>query len=116
MESELQRLLDDKIIEPVQVAERAAPIVPVRKPDGSIRICGDYKLTVNRALREDQYPISKVEDLFAQLNGGQHFTKLDVSHAYQQVFLEEESRKYVTINTHKGLCAYLHPPAIWSSF
>ncbi|KAL6471846.1 hypothetical protein MHYP_G00204960 [Metynnis hypsauchen] len=95
VESELQRLLDDKIIEPVQVAEWAAPIVPVRKPDGSIRICGDYKLTVNRASRVDQYPIPKVEDLFAQLNGGQHFTKLDMSHAYQQVVLEEESRRFL---------------------
>ncbi|XP_037398305.1 uncharacterized protein K02A2.6-like [Pygocentrus nattereri] len=110
VESELQRLLDDKIIEPVQVAEWAAPIVPVRKPDGSIRICGDYKLTVNRASRVDQYPIPKVEDLFAQLNGGQHFTKLDMSHAYQQVVLEEESRKYVTINTHKGLYTYTRLP------
>ncbi|XP_063052002.1 uncharacterized protein K02A2.6-like [Engraulis encrasicolus] len=110
VESELQRLLDDKIIEPVQVAEWAAPIVPVRKPDGSIRICGDYKLTVNRASRVDQYPIPKVEDLFAQLNGGQHFTKLDMSHAYQQIVLNEESRKYVTINTHKGLYTYTRLP------
>ncbi|KAL6480987.1 hypothetical protein MHYP_G00090670 [Metynnis hypsauchen] len=110
VESELQRLLDDKIIEPVQVAEWAAPIVPVRKPDGSIRICGDYKLTVNRASQVDQYPIPKVEDLFAQLNGGQHFTKLDMSHAYQQVVLEEESRRYVTINTHKGLYTYTRLP------
>ena len=38
VERELQRLQDDKIIEPVQYAEWAAPIVPVRKPDGSIRI------------------------------------------------------------------------------
>lgn len=110
VEVELQRLLDDKIIEPVQFAEWAAPIVPVRKPDGSIRICGDYKLTVNRASRVDQYPIPRVEDLFAQLNGGQHFTKLDMSHAYQQVVLEEESRKYVTINTHKGLYTYTRLP------
>ncbi|XP_062372040.1 uncharacterized protein K02A2.6-like [Sardina pilchardus] len=110
VEREIQRLQDNKIIEPVQFAEWAAPIVPVRKPDGSIRICGDYKLTVNRASRVDQYPIPRVEDLFAQLNGGQHFTKLDMSHAYQQVVLEEESRKYVTINTHKGLFEYTRLP------
>lgn len=81
-----------------------------RHTDGSIRICGDYKLTVNRVSRVDQYPISKVENLFAQLNGGQHFTKLAMSHAYQQVVLEEEFRKLVTINTHKGLYTYTHLP------
>ena len=59
--------MDNKIIEPVQFAEWAAPIDPVGKPDGSIRICGDYKLKVNRASRVDQYPIPRVKDLFAQV-------------------------------------------------
>ncbi|RXN12978.1 putative protein K02A2.6-like protein [Labeo rohita] len=101
VEAELQRLVEEKIIEPVQFAEWAAPIVPVKKPDGSIRICGDYKLTVNRASSVEQYPIPKVEDLFAQLAGGQKFSKLDMSHAYQQIMLDESAKKYVTVNTHK---------------
>ncbi len=49
MEVELERLLNDKILEPVKFSEWAAPIVPVIKPDNSVRICGDYKLTVNQA-------------------------------------------------------------------
>ena len=40
------------------------------------------------------------EELFTQLNGGEKFTKLDLTSAYQQVLLDEESRQYVTINTH----------------
>ena len=51
----------------------------------------------------DQYPVPRVEDLFATLAGGQKFSKLDLSHAYQQVLIESASRKYVTVNTHKGL-------------
>ncbi|CAC5416981.1 unnamed protein product [Mytilus coruscus] len=39
-------------------------------------------------------------------SGGQAFSKLDLSQAYQQIVLDEESRKYVTINTHKGLYQY----------
>ena len=45
---ELQRLESEGIIEPVEHSEWAAPIVPVVKEDGSLRICGDYKLAVNR--------------------------------------------------------------------
>ena len=72
----------------------------------SVRICRDFKLTVNKAARLDRYPISKVEDLFAELAGGQTFTKLDLSQAYQQICLSEESKKYVVINTSKGLFQY----------
>ncbi len=110
MEVELQRLVEEKIIEPVQFTEWAAPIVPVKKSDGSIRICGDYKLTVNRASSVEQYLIPKVEDLFAQLAGGQKFSKLDMSHAYQQIMLDESAKKYVTVNTHKGLYTYCRLP------
>ena len=82
----------DGIIEPVQFADWAAPIVSVLKSDGkSVRICGDFKLTVNQASKLDRYPIPKIEDLLAKLAGGKLFTKLDMSQAYQQLLLDEES-------------------------
>ena len=46
----------------------------------------------------------------ASLAGGRTFTKLDLAHAYQQVGLDEESRKFVTVNTHKGLFEYTRLP------
>ncbi len=67
------------------------------------RICGDYKCTVNQVSKLDNYPIPKTEDLLATLGGGKKFTKLDMSQAYQQLKLDEDSKKYTTINTHKGL-------------
>ena len=92
------------------MSEWAAPIVPVLKPDGTIRICGDYKITVNKAAKPYVYPLPRVEDLFATLAGGKTFTKLDLAHAYQQIPLEESSKQYVTINTHKGLYQYNRLP------
>ena len=58
----------------------------------------------------DQYPLPRVEDLMSQLSGGQKFSKIDLSQAYQQVQLDEASRKFVTINTHKGLYQYTRVP------
>ena len=110
MEKELTRLVDLNVIKPIQFSEWATPIVPVVKPDGSIRICGDYKLTVNQVAKLDTYPLPRIEDLFASLSGGQTFSKLDLAHAYLQVKLDEESQKYVAVNTQKGLYTYTRLP------
>ena len=84
--------------------------MPVPKRDGSFRICGDFKVTLNPALEVDQHPIPKPEDIFASLAGGELFTTLDLSQAYQQLLLHEESSELVTVNTHLGLYCYTRLP------
>ena len=103
VERELDRLVKAGVYQQVTYSKWAAPIVPVAKEDGTVRICGDYKLTVNQAAALDNYPVPKTEDLLATLNGAKLFCKLDVSQAYQQLKLDEQSREYLTVNTHKGL-------------
>ncbi len=76
----------------MKFSEWAAPILLVLKPDNSVRICGDYKLTVNQVSKLEQYPIPKLEDLFEKLSGDERFNKLDLSHTYQQVTLDEASK------------------------
>jgi len=98
--------VEDELIKPVKFSEWAAPVVPVVKPDGSIRLCGDYKVTINQAAQTDTYPLPKIEDLFSFLSEGKFFSKVDLASAYQQILLEEESKEYTTINTHKGLFCY----------
>ena len=73
-------------------------------------VCGDYKVTINPVLQVDQYPVPKADDLLATLAGGQKFSMLDLSQAYQQVLLEEDSHKYVTINVHEGLYRFNRLP------
>ncbi len=63
VEGELDRLERESIIEPVEFSNWAAPIVPVVKRDGSIRVCGDYKLTVNQVAKVDSYPLPLIEGL-----------------------------------------------------
>ena len=110
VEEELDHIESQGVIEKTQSADWAAPIVPIVKPDGSIRIFGDYKLTVNQASRVESYPLPRIEDIFASLSGGKLFTKLDLAHAYNQIPLDEESKKLVVINTQKGLYKYNHLP------
>lgn len=81
VDNELRRLESEGIIEPVQFSEWATPVVPVLKQNGSIRLCVDYKLTVNKAAKLDPYPLPRIEDLFARLAGGTKFSKLDIAYA-----------------------------------
>ena len=110
IEEELDRLVSLGILQPVQFSDRATPIVPVLKSDKNVRICGDFKVTVNPVSKLDRYPIPRIEDLFATLGGGTTFTKLDMSQAYQQIELEDSSRQCTVINTHKGLFQYKRLP------
>ena len=120
VEEELRRLQNEGILTKVEWSEWATPIVPVPKKDGSVRLCGDYKITVNPELQAEQYPLPRIEDIFANLAGGQKFSKIDLRQAYHQIEMEEDSKKYLTINTHMGLFQYnrlvfgiTSAPAIW---
>lgn len=59
------------------------------KKDGTIRICGDYKVTVNRVVKREEHPIPRIEDLTMKLADGDKFTAIDFSHAYSQLQLGE---------------------------
>lgn len=106
VERALDQLVADGVITPVETSDWATPIVPVVKSDGTIRVCGDFKLTLNKCLEVDRFPLPKVEDLLAKLGGGEKFTKIDLSQAYAQFVLDKESQKYAVINTHRGLFRY----------
>ena len=120
LEKQLQHLESLGIIEPVQFSDWAAPIVPVLKANGELRVCGDYKLTVNWVAKLETYPLPRIEDLFTSLAGGKTFSKLDLAQVYLQVELDQLAKKYLTINTHRSLYTYncllfgvASPPAVF---
>lgn len=76
---ELDKLEAEGIIKRVDFSEWAAPVVVVPERDGRLRLCGDYKVTINPYLRVDAHPLPRSEELFAKLAGGEKFTKLDLS-------------------------------------
>ncbi|XP_046398236.1 uncharacterized protein LOC124165041 [Ischnura elegans] len=85
VDRELDRLLELGILYPVDFSDWATPIVPIVKGDGNIRICGDFKITVNPQLLVERYPLPRVEELFSKLQGGQMFSTIDLSQAFQQM-------------------------------
>ena len=58
----------------------------------------------------NQYPLPRPEEHFAALNNGQYFTKLGLSEVYLQIELEDEAKKYLVINTHRGLYRFNRLP------
>ena len=111
---ELERLQSEGVIQPVKHSDWASPIVPVVKRDGSIRICGDFKTTVNQVANRDIYLFPRAEDLFNQLSGGQAFSKLDLSHAYQQMQPTPiwGIRRSSYFSTHDGNSALRNGPCV----
>ena len=103
VEDEIDRLKKEGIIKSVSTSEWASPLVIVPKPDGTIRLCGDYKSTINPVIENEIYPQPTPDEIFAKMRGGTKFSKIDLSQAYLQVEMDEESRKYLIINTSKGL-------------
>ncbi len=104
VEAELERLLSLGIISNVETAKvNTTPIVPVLKPSGQVRICGDFKVSVNQYLDLTQYPLPHIEEVFKRLSGGQVFSKLDQPDAYLQFELDDGSKRHVVITTHRGL-------------
>ena len=113
VDQQLQCEIDQGILIPVECSEFASPIVPVMKPDGKVRICADFKQTLNPNIKADTYLLPRIEELFAKLSSGVKFTKLDLPQAYLQFPLDEESQKLCTINTTRAFCNILGFPSVF---
>ncbi|KAI0978446.1 hypothetical protein GJ496_003956, partial [Pomphorhynchus laevis] len=71
-----------------------------------VRICGDFKVTVNSYLSIDPYVLSTFEDISAKIAGGVQYSIIDLREAYLQLQVEQESRKFLVVSTHIGLYRY----------
>ncbi|CAM4327730.1 unnamed protein product [Leuciscus chuanchicus] len=87
----------------------ASPIVCVRKKDGSLRLCIDYR-ELNRKSIPDRHPIPRVQDMLNSLCGSTWFSVLDQGKAYHQGFVEEGSRPYTAFITPWGLYEWVRIP------
>ncbi|XP_063545731.1 uncharacterized protein K02A2.6-like [Cydia strobilella] len=103
VKTELKRLEAIGVLTPVRYSDWATPLRIVRKEDGTLRICGDYRSTVNISINCDVYPLPTSTEAFQLLSGGKIFSKLDLKQAYTQMLVDKESAEILTWNTPLGL-------------
>nr|GEZ77094.1 putative nucleotidyltransferase, ribonuclease H [Tanacetum cinerariifolium] len=83
LKDQLQELLERGFIRP-SVSSWGAPVLFVKKKDGSMRLCIDYH-ELNKITIRNRYPLPRIDDLFDQLQGAIHFSKIDLRSGYHQL-------------------------------
>ena len=68
-----------------------------------MRLCVNYKTTINKIIVDIKHPLPRIEELFAELQGEEYFTKLDFSQAYNQLKLTDSSKNILAWSKHKGI-------------
>ena len=86
--TQLQDLLDKGVIRP-SVSPWGAPVLFVKKKDGSMRLCIDYR-ELNKLMIKNKYPLPRIDDLFDQLKGAVCFSKIDLRSGYHQLKIKPE--------------------------
>ncbi|KAJ8008775.1 hypothetical protein DPEC_G00081920 [Dallia pectoralis] len=87
----------------------ASPVVIVRKTDGSIRLCVDYR-KLNQKTRKDAFPLPRIDESFDALQGANFFSTIDLASGYHQVAVDECDRQKTAFATPFGLFEYLRMP------
>ena len=109
VEKELTEMVKSDILTKTEDSKWGTPIVPVVKGQ-KVRICGDYKSTLNKVLEVKQYPLPSTEDCFNSVTGGEKFSVIDIKQAYNNVLIREEDRELTTLSTHRGLYTWKRLP------
>ena len=80
LKAQLEEFLSKGFIRP-SISPWGAPVLFVKKKDGSLRLCIDYR-KMNRVTIRNQYPLPRIDELFDQLQGSQVYSKIDLRSRY----------------------------------
>ena len=109
MRKELSKLVKANIIFPIKHSSWVENLVPVRKKNGEIRLCVDFR-DLNQASLKDHHPLPSMEQNFSKVSGLERFSFLDGFSSYNQVLLKESDRYKTAFTTKWGTYAYCKMP------
>ncbi|KAJ0476778.1 putative nucleotidyltransferase, Ribonuclease H [Helianthus annuus] len=102
---QIQELLDKGLIRP-SVSPWGAPVLFVKKKDGSMRMCIDYR-ELNELTVKNRYPLPRIDDLFDQLQGASWFSKIGLRSGYHQLRVRDEDVAKTAFRTRYGHYEFL---------
>ncbi|KAH0761174.1 hypothetical protein KY290_017247 [Solanum tuberosum] len=105
LKEQLKDLLDKAFIRP-SISPWGAPVLFVKKKDGSLRMCIDYR-QLNKFTIKNKYPIPRIDDLFDQLQGASHFSKIDLRSGYHQLKVRDSDIPKIAFRTRYGHYEFL---------
>nr|GFB47144.1 putative reverse transcriptase domain-containing protein [Tanacetum cinerariifolium] len=108
LKNQLQELLERGFIRP-SVSPWGAPVLFVKKKDGNMRLCIDYR-KLNKITIRNRYPLPRIDDLFDQLQGAMHFSKIDLRFGYHQLRVREQDISKTVFRTRYGYYEFLVMP------
>lgn len=110
VEEELKSLQEQGIIRPIdKPTDWCAPIVAVMKATGKVRLCCDFS-KLNEAVKRELYPLPTTDQLLAQIDGANFFSKLDCNKGFHQIALDQDSQELTTFITPFGRFCYQRLP------
>ncbi|XP_043062900.1 uncharacterized protein LOC122319558 [Drosophila yakuba] len=104
----VDELLERDIITP-STSEYASPVVLIKKPNGSDRLCIDYR-RLNKLIRKENFPVPNIEERLQEAKRFVYFSSLDLNSGYYQIEMEPESRKFTAFITTDGLFEFKRLP------
>lgn len=108
VDEQIKEWLENDIIEE-STSEFTSPIVLVKKHDGSVRLCVDYR-RINKVIVKDHFPLPLIEDQLDRLQEAKIFSTIDLKNGFFHVPVAESSRKYTSFVTHRGQYQFLKVP------
>ena len=108
LKAQLEELLSKGFIQP-SISPWGAPVLFVKKKDGSLQLCIDYR-QLNRVTIRNQYPLPRIDELFDQLQGSRVYFKIDLRSRYHQLRVQESDVPKTTFRTRYGHYEFLVMP------